>query len=147
MGVVVLGALAAGRTSPPTEGVSEDRLFAIASQLKCPACVGESVADSQSASAVQFREEIRDQMARGRTDDEIVSFFVARYDDVVLTPPASGIGALVWVLPVVGLAVAVAALAATFRRWRGEAGTRRATEAEQARVADALRERQGDRPT
>lgn len=142
MGVIVLGALVVAGTTPPSEGVSDDRLFAIASQLKCQTCVGESVAGSQSASAVQFREEIAAQMAQGRTDDEILTFFVQRYDqEVLLTPPSSGAGALVWILPVIGVALAALALAATFRRWRSETAPRSATDEDTARVADALRER------
>lgn len=142
MGVVALGALVIGGPTTPTEGVSDDRLFEIASQLKCQTCVGESVAGSQSASAVQFREEIAEQMARGRTNDEILSFFVERYDqEVLLTPPGSGVGSVVWILPVVGVAAAALLLASTFRRWRNEAATRSATDEDEDRVADALRSR------
>lgn len=138
MGVVVVGALVAGADSPPTEGISDDRLFALSAQLKCQQCVGESAADSQSPSAVQFRQEISDQMARGNTDAEILNFFVERYGrDVLLTPPSTGVASLVWIVPVVGLAGAVLLLVGTFRRWRVAAGTPEVTDEDVDRVRAA----------
>ena len=145
MGVIAVGFLASAAGRPPTEGTSDERLFALAAQLKCQQCVGESVAQSQSPGAVQFREEISSQMARGRTDDEILSFFADAYPGVLLNPPSSGVGALVWIVPVVVAALAVFALALTFRRWRGERTTREVTDADAARVDAALAERRGDR--
>lgn len=140
MGLVTIVALVTGASSPPTSGVSDDRLFALASQLKCQQCVGESVAGSQSPSAVQFREEIASQMAAGATDDEILGFFSQRYgQEVLLTPPATGLGAMVWVVPVVAVAGAVLLLSATFRRWRSERPARHATDEDQRRVAAARR--------
>jgi cytochrome c-type biogenesis protein CcmH len=130
--------------SAPTSGVSDERLFSLAERLKCQQCVGESVAGSQSPSAVQFREEIAAQMGTGRTDDEILNFFVDRYgDEVLLNPPSSGLGALVWIVPVVAGAAAVLALASTFRRWRSQPAGRHATSGDQERVARALRARTG----
>ncbi len=145
MGVIAVGFIASSAGRPPTEGTSDERLFALAAQLKCQQCVGESVAQSQSAGAVQFREEISSQMARGRTDDEILSFFADGYPGVLLNPPSSGVGALVWVIPVVVAALAAFVLALTFRRWRGERSTHEVSEADAARVAAALDERRADR--
>ena len=142
LAVVVLVVAFAG--SAPTSGVSDQRLFSLAERLKCQQCVGESVAGSQSPSAVQFREEISAQMASGATDDEILSFFVDRYgEEVLLNPPSSGLGALVWIVPVVAGAAAVLALTSTFRRWRSEPAGRHATAGDQERVARALRARAG----
>jgi cytochrome c-type biogenesis protein CcmH len=142
MGLLVVVALAASVDTTPRKGVSDERLFALSARLKCLQCVGESVAASQAPLAVQFREEIRSQMRAGATDDEILNFFADRYGrEVLLTPPASGLGGLVWVLPVVAVAAAVLLLAGTFRRWRAERGTVRASEADEALVAEALSRR------
>ncbi len=142
MGAICVVAIVPAATAPPTEGQSQERLFAISSQLKCQQCVGESVADSQSPSAVQFREEVAAQMAQGRTDDEIISFFVERYEqEILLTPPSSGVGSLVWVLPVVAVAGALILLVGAFRRRSVESAGREVTDEDAARVAAALRER------
>lgn len=144
MAVICVVAIVPAASTTPSAGQSEERLFALAAQLKCQQCVGESVADSQSPSAVQFREEIAEQMAQGRTDDEILNFFVDRYDrEILLTPPSSGLGGLIWVLPVVALAGALVLLAAAYRRRTLEVAGREVTDADAERVAAALRERQG----
>ena len=113
MGVIVVGAIVVGAGSPPKTGTSDERLFSIAGRLKCLQCVGESIAASQSPMAVQFRQEIRDRMQQGDTDDEILNFFATSYgQEVLLTPPATGIGGLVWIVPVavlIGLALLVTA--------------------------------------
>ena len=138
MAVIAVGLLASSAGRPPTEGTSDERLFALAAQLKCQQCIGESVAQSQSAGAVQFRDEISAQMAKGRTDDEILSFFAESYPGVLLNPPSSGVGALVWVIPVVVLAGALLLLASTFRRWKVERVEHTVSDDEAARVAAAL---------
>jgi cytochrome c-type biogenesis protein CcmH len=143
LGVVVVLVVSSG--SPPSDGVSDDRLFAIAARLKCVECTGESVAGSSSSFAVQFRQEIAAQMRQGRTDDEILNFFAGRYErEILLTPPSSGVGGLVWVIPVVVVAGALLLLAATFGRWRGERSDRTASD-EDRDIVDAAREaRHGD---
>lgn len=138
MGVIVVVAIGFAAGSPPKTGVSDERLFAIAGRIKCLQCVGESVAASQASLAVQFRDEIRDRMQAGDSDDEILDFFAQRYgQEVLLTPPSSGIGGLVWVIPVVAVAAAVLLLAGTFARWRREREDRHATDADVALVESA----------
>ena len=144
MGVAVLVILVTQSGTTPTTGDSDERLFSIAGRIKCVQCVGESVASSQSASAVQFREEIASQMKAGRTNDEILNFFADRYEGVLLTPPASGVGALVWVIPVIVIAGAALLFAGTFRRWRSERSDDEATSEDEALVAQALAERRSD---
>lgn len=147
VGVAAVGLVVVFADRPPTSGVSDERLFALASQLKCQQCVGESVAGSQSPSAVQFRAEIAKQMSAGSSDDEILDFFSQRYgQEVLLTPPSSGLGGLVWIVPVVAVAAAALALASTFRRWRAETPGRHATEADTQAVGAALRERAAGEP-
>ena len=124
MAVVVAGVLVFAGSRPPDEGTSDDRLYSIAEQLKCLQCVGESVAASQSPLAQQFRDEIGTQMAAGESDDEILAFFSERYgDEVLLDPPASGVGALAWLLPVVVAGGAIVGLGFAFTRWRNSDGT------------------------
>lgn len=142
MGVVCIVGIVVAGAGEPTEGQSQERLFAIASQLKCQQCVGESVADSQSPSAVQFREAIAEQMAKGSTDDEILNFFADRYDqEILLTPPASGVGSLVWVVPVVAVVGGGLLLAGSYRRRNRESARRGVTDDDESIVAEALGER------
>lgn len=138
MAAVVVTVVITSGSRPPTEGVGDDRLFHIASQLKCVQCVGESVAGSSAPIAEQFRAEIRTQMGEGRTDGEILDYFASHYDDVLLNPPATGIGSLVWIVPVVVIVFAVAALALAMDRWSRRGLGEEVTEEDERLVAEAL---------
>jgi cytochrome c-type biogenesis protein CcmH len=139
LAVVVVGCLAVavfGTRSAPT---AQDRVASISRTIKCPTCAGESIAESTSPAAKEIRADIAERVQQGETDDEIRTYYAGRYTDILLTPPASGVSLLVWVLPVVALAVAVAALAMAFRRWSADPGSH-ASEADRVLVAEALRQ-------
>lgn len=123
VGLVTLSmvAIAAWRHQP-TEGDSEERLYALAGQVKCEQCVGETVAGSNTDFAVAARQEIRRGMQAGRSDDEILARFVESYgSDVLLNPPSTGLASLVWVIPPVVAGLAVLGLVATWRSRRSAA--------------------------
>jgi cytochrome c-type biogenesis protein CcmH len=91
----------------------------IASGLHCPICKDLSVADSPAPLAQQMRQQIDEQLAAGRSPDQIRSGFVAAYgDSVLMSPPRHGIGRTAYYLPlavVLGGALVVVLL---LRRWR-----------------------------
>jgi len=122
MGAVVLAGIVVGWSATETTGSSEDRKFAIAEEMRCLQCSGESVSKSQAPLAIQMRGEIAQQVAKGKTDDEIYSFFVNRYGErVLLNPSGQGITGLVWIIPVVVIGAGLAALGLMFaRRGRGQ---------------------------
>ena len=91
----------------------------IASEMKCPVCRSQSVADSDVAAARSIRTEISRRIDLGEGDDEIRDAIASTYgDDLQLTPSRNGFAGLVWILPVVGLVLALAGLTAAFARWR-----------------------------
>jgi cytochrome c-type biogenesis protein CcmH/NrfF len=117
--LVVVVSLAVGAAGDAGPESSADRVQRIASTLKCPECVGQSVGDSNSSRARAIRVEIARGVESGATDDEIVQGIVDRYGETVtLVPPGTGFAGLVWALPVLALILALAALGATFLRWR-----------------------------
>lgn len=131
---VVVGSLALG------PGSAEDRVHALATRLKCPACDSESIADSPAELARNLRDLIAERVAEGWTDDEIVDFFVATYgEEVLLDPPATGRGAVLWVLPV--LAAGIGAMILLGRR--APVATDAVDDEARRRVAAALAEREG----
>jgi cytochrome c-type biogenesis protein CcmH len=117
---VVAVALVIGVTdrSPAT---ADERARRIGETVMCPACSGETVADSQAPVAVNIRRQIADKVEQGRSDREIRDELAATYGErVILNPPRSGVAGLVWVLPVAGLVAAAAGLVVAFRRWGRE---------------------------
>lgn len=118
MAVVAVTVLAIGALDQAGARTEEERAQAIAETIQCPACSGQSVAGSDASSAQAIRAEIADRISDGETDDEIRAYFASRYgDEILLTPPSSGAGAVVWVAPVVAVAAASLGLVLAFRRW------------------------------
>ncbi|MGH9137499.1 MAG: cytochrome c-type biogenesis protein [Acidimicrobiales bacterium] len=119
MALVFAGAVAVGTVGDRGPDTLDGRVEAIASTVRCPTCRGQSAADSDATQARQVREEIRERLEEGETADEIRDYFASTFgDELLLTPPRSGVGALVWIIPVVAVVVAGAGLAVGFRRWR-----------------------------
>jgi cytochrome c-type biogenesis protein CcmH len=87
----------------------DDRVNEIAYHLMCPVCQGQSVAESNSNLANDMRMIIRKQLEEGKTDQEVLDYFVKRYGDSILSsPPTKGINWLLWIMP--GVAVALGAV-------------------------------------
>ena len=118
LGVIVLGVVVPGLVPRPAS--VDERVQAIGRQLRCPTCRGLAIADSPSTAASQMREVVREQVVAGATDDEVRSFFVARYGRwVLLDPPPAGIDLALWLVP--GFAV-VGGAAIVVRRARAPGG-------------------------
>jgi cytochrome c-type biogenesis protein CcmH len=114
-------------TAPPSHG---DRADALAHQLRCPVCQGESVADSPSDTATAIRTQIAEMVAGGSSDADILDHYVERYGRwVLLDPPARGDTLLLWLLPVAAL---LAGLAAIVTRRRRDPPARSLTDEERA---------------
>ena len=70
----------------------------------CPVCSGQSVSESNAQLAIDMRTTIRKQLEEGKTKDEILQYFVARYGETILSsPPAKGFNILIWLLPTLGI--------------------------------------------
>ncbi|MCZ7676245.1 MAG: cytochrome c-type biogenesis protein CcmH [Roseovarius sp.] len=83
------------------EDPAEARVRAVATGLRCPVCQSENILDSHSGTAREMLELVREQVIEGRSDAQIMAFFRARYGDyVLLSPPSTGPGAVIWLVPV-----------------------------------------------
>ncbi len=135
LGVVLAGALfvgSQGRSGPPTD---DQRVQRISSVVRCPTCRGLSAAQSDAPPAEAIRDEVRRRVEAGETDAQIKDYMVSRYGEDILLQPRS---ALVWVLPIVGIAVAVGGLVLVLRRRRVRPGPK-ISDADQDLVDRALR--------
>ena len=82
----------------------DTRAAAIAARLRCPVCQNESVADSPAELAGQMRMLIREKLAAGETDEQIVDYFVSKYGQwILLEPPRRGLLWVVWLAPTAAL--------------------------------------------
>jgi cytochrome c-type biogenesis protein CcmH len=79
--------------------------------LRCPVCQGMSIADSPSEMAVNMKHQVRELIARGYTQEQILRYFERSYGQfVLLKPKFQGVNTLVWILPIIALAVGVFAI-------------------------------------
>ena len=116
---VTLLAVGSHRTSHPT---LDAQVLHIANEVRCPVCDGETAAQSSAAASVQIRAQIRSDLVAGQSSDQILAGLVRAYGPGILEKPqSSGVGLIVWVVPVVATVLAGAALAWAFIRWRRRA--------------------------
>jgi cytochrome c-type biogenesis protein CcmH len=108
---------------PHPDARVERRLKDLGEQLRCLVCQNQTIAESNAGLALDLRNQIRAQIAAGRSDDEIRAYMVARYGDFVLyKPPLKATTVLLWIGPFVLLGVGIAVLAwVVLRRRRGAA--------------------------
>lgn len=97
--------------------VLEARMQRIASELRCLVCQNQTIADSQAALAVDLRQQVREMLQRGQSDQQVIDFMTQRYGDFVLyRPPLKGSTALLWYGPALMLVIGVVALVLVVRR-------------------------------
>jgi len=105
IGLVLLVAAAApafaGEAQPTlNDPVAAKREVELAKQLRCLVCQNETIADSRADLAKDLRQKLREQMAAGKSDEEIIQFMTDRYGDFVLyRPPMKATTVLLWTGP------------------------------------------------
>jgi cytochrome c-type biogenesis protein CcmH len=98
---------------------TENRIRSLEEKLRCLVCQNQTLADSNAELAADLRKQVRDQVAAGKSDAQIVDYLVQRYGDFVLyEPPFKGTTVLLWVGPFVLLAAAALVLVRIIRRRR-----------------------------
>ena len=116
--VVLLVALTIAGVGEPGARTTGERVEQIAATIKCPTCVGQSVAQSDAPASLAIRADIERRIGIGETDDDIRQAMATRFGpDVLLTPSSSGLVGLVWILPIAAVTACLAVLASTLRRW------------------------------
>ena len=132
---------AAADEAKPTEQdpVAAKRAVRLSEQLRCLVCQNQTIAESNAELAVDLRRQVKEQIAAGKSDAEIVDFMTARYGDFVLyNPPFKAITALLWLGPALLLVISALVLTAVVRRRRSPAAEQELTPEQRARAAKLL---------
>jgi cytochrome c-type biogenesis protein CcmH len=96
--LVLVGGLAF--TLTPSQPSAATRVAHLESLVKCPSCEDLSVAQSNATTAVAVRHEISADVAAGMSDNRILTSIEDTYGpSILLSPPTSGLGALLWIAP------------------------------------------------
>lgn len=87
-------------TDMAADPVLEKRMIGLAENLRCLVCQNESLASSHADLAEDLRREVREQMQKGLSDQEIIDYLVSRYGDFVLyDPPVKKSTLVLWFGP------------------------------------------------
>jgi cytochrome c-type biogenesis protein CcmH len=92
---------------PAADPAFEARAHHLQRQLRCMVCQGQSIDESDAPLAQDLRRLVREQIAAGKSDAEILEFLHARFGDFVLMqPPVQPYTWLLWLAPLLALGAA-----------------------------------------
>jgi cytochrome c-type biogenesis protein CcmH len=97
-------------TAPPAHAVQPDEIMAdpakesrardLSRELRCMVCQNQSIDDSEAPLARDLRLLVRERIAAGDSDAQVIDFLVARYGEfVLLKPRLKSRTLLLWLLP------------------------------------------------
>jgi cytochrome c-type biogenesis protein CcmH len=115
---MVLSIASANEAAPAVaDPVLEARMMNITSELRCLVCQNQTIADSHADLAVDLRQQVREMLNKGMTDQQIAEYMTDRYGDFVLyRPPFKSTTMLLWVGPGVMLVLGLLMLVLMLRR-------------------------------
>jgi len=114
--LAALPALAADAVPTEKDPVAQSRAVRLSEQLRCLVCQNQTIAESNAELAVDLRRQVREQIAAGKSDQEIIDYMTARYGDFVLyKPPVRASTLLLWGGPALLLVVGAFVLVRVLR--------------------------------
>jgi len=137
--LIVIFAAATYAATPAKDEQLEQRVNAIAAELRCLVCQNQSLVDSNADLAIDLKNQIRDKMRDGASEADIVAYMVARYGDFVLyRPPVKLATVLLWAGPFVLMVLGLVLLFRHLRERGRGANVTPLTNEERARAAALL---------
>ncbi len=98
--------------------ITDDQVNAVAARMYCPSCQGVPLDDCGTQVCAEWREEIRQRLESGLTEEQIIAEFVTRYGErIVGTPQDPLLRAFSLVTPYIIGAVVLLIGAWTMLRW------------------------------
>lgn len=95
---------------PQGDPISGDELARrteeLTDRMRCPVCQGLSIADSGTMIALAMKEEVRQFLGAGYTEEQILLYFEASYGEFIrLEPKPTGFNLVVWIAPILALMI------------------------------------------
>jgi len=113
----------------------DKRAAALEEELRCLVCQNQTIADSHAGLAADLRREVREQLAQGKSEQEVLDFMVQRYGDFVLyRPPVKSTTWLLWFGPLLLLLAGAVLLVSRLRSARRETPAPSEEELQRARA-------------
>jgi len=103
----------------PTGYPSADDVNAVAKKLYCPVCPNTPLDVCETQACIDWRAQIRDQLADGWNEAQVIDYFIVQYGERVLAEPQRrGFTSLVWVLPLVVVLLGLVIVGQVLKGWR-----------------------------
>jgi cytochrome c-type biogenesis protein CcmH len=111
-------------------------------ELRCPKCQNQNLADSNSPISQDLRAEVQRLLELGMTNPEIEQYLTARYSEFILyRPQVNNNTYLLWLAPIVILLIGMASVFGLSRRPKAVPQVQRdTTQTEQQRLAELLKD-------
>ena len=103
--------------TPVAGAALEQRTNEVGQLLRCPVCQGMAISDSPAEMAVNMKGQVRELLARGYTEEQILAYFELSYGEFVLLRPKSK---MLWMLPVIALVLGAVVVFIKFRKLEKE---------------------------
>ncbi|MBW8468118.1 MAG: cytochrome c-type biogenesis protein CcmH [Thiobacillus sp.] len=112
------GVVAAQEAAPAAADPElEARMVRITAELRCLVCQNQTIADSNAGLAIDLKNQVREMLRRGDSDQQIIAFMTERYGDFVLyRPPLKKTTAILWFGPAILLVGGLLILFLVLRR-------------------------------
>ncbi len=102
---------AADAPTTATDPALEARVNRLSAELRCLVCQNQSLADSHADLAIDLKNQVREQLQAGRSEQDVIRYMTERYGDFVLyRPPVKATTVLLWAGPLVLLLLGGVAL-------------------------------------
>lgn len=117
---------------------TEARFRVLITELRCPKCQNQDIADSDAPLAKDLKDIIYDKLNAGESDQQILDFMQKRYGDFILyRPPMKPKTWILWFGPGIFLVLGIALLVRRVRRKTADSGL---SEPEYSRLEALLRD-------
>ncbi|MCE9549467.1 MAG: cytochrome c-type biogenesis protein CcmH [Betaproteobacteria bacterium] len=113
--------LAYAEQAPITKSdpVLEKRVMDLSTHLRCLVCQNQTIADSNAELAVDLKNQVREKLRQGQSEQEILDYMVKRYGEFVLfSPLVKSTTWLLWFGPLLLLVVGLGVLSVILRQRR-----------------------------
>lgn len=118
----------------------EKRAENLGSQLRCLVCQNESIEDSSADLAKDLRKVVRQRIAAGDTDQQVMQWMVDHYGNFIrLNPPFTLTTALLWFMPILALSIGLMVAFVTLRKRKNTVTTALSKE-EQKRLNELMKD-------
>ena len=97
--------------------VLEKHVMALSHKLRCLVCQNQTIADSNAELAIDLRNQVREKLKLGESDEAILSYMSSRYGDFVLFQPmVKSTTWLLWFAPLLLVLLGICVLAVMLRQ-------------------------------